>query len=248
MRPFLVLQLRPEDDVADNEYAAILRYGHLTPRETQRVRIGEAGIPLRDFSHYAGIIVGGSPFDISTPAAQKTATQKKVEADFSRLFDQVVTNDIPFLGACSGNGLLGSYCGTTISTKYGEPVGGVDITLTDEGMRDPLLQGLPRTFRALAAHKEACDEVPQGAVLLATSATCPVQMFRIGEQVYGTQFHPEGDAKGFTLGINTYKQNGYFLPEEATTLIEKVQKETTPHAHTLLRRFVGRHRHSALPV
>ena len=109
-----------------------------------------------------------------------------------------------------GTGLLGTYCGTEISTKYSEPIGGVDIEVTAEGKQDPLLAGVTSTFRALVGHKEACAGVPAGAVLLATSKTCPVQMFRIGENVYATQFHPEADQNEFILRINAYKHHGYF--------------------------------------
>lgn len=152
--------------------------------------------------------------------------------------------DFPFLGACSGSGLLGNFCGATISGRYAEPVGGTDILLTDEGKKDPLLAGLPISFRVLLGHKEACDEVPPGAVLLATSPACPVQMFRVGSNVYATQFHPEGDAEGFALRINMYKHDGYFPPETVEELIVAVADEETPEAQMILRRFVDRYRNT----
>ena len=78
---FLILQLRPEDETSDSEYAAILRYGRLAERETQRIRIEITGIPTLALDDYAAIIVGGSPFDISTPEIDKSAVQKKIEFD-----------------------------------------------------------------------------------------------------------------------------------------------------------------------
>jgi GMP synthase (glutamine-hydrolysing) len=240
--PLLVIQLRPEDATSDNEYRAILQYGGLLAEESRRLRIERTGIPPLDLDDYSAIIVGGSPFDVSTPEAEKSAIQKKIEADFNALFDRVVGCDFPFLGACSGNGLLGRYCGAVISRKFGEPVGGIDLTLTEEGMRDPLLEGFPRRFRALAGHKEACDATPPGAVLLASSPGCPVQMFRVGNNVYATQFHPEADVESFALRINIYKHHGYFAPEDAELLIEELEGEVTPYAQEILRRFVVRYR------
>jgi GMP synthase (glutamine-hydrolysing) len=70
---------------------------------------------------------------------------------------------------------------------------------------------------------------------------CPVQMFRVGNNVYATQFHPEGDAEGFTLRIKAYKHHGYFSPEQADELIEAVRKAETPFAQELLKRFVERY-------
>ena len=241
-KPFLVIQLRPEDEAADNEFQAIIRYGGLREDEVVRARVEQTGLPKIELSDYAAIIVGGSPFDMSTAQDAKSEIQKRIEQEFMRLFERIVAVDFPFLGACSGNSLLGKFCGARISAKYAEPVGGVDIFLTEEGSRDPLLSGFPETFRVLLGHKEACDDIPPGTVLLAGSAACPVQMFRLKTNIYATQFHPEADPDGFTVRINVYKSFGYFAPETAQDLIAAVGKEDTPEAQRILDRFVRRYR------
>ena len=241
-KPFLILQLRPEDDTSNSEYEAILKYGGLEARDTRRMRIEKTGIPEISLDDYAGVIVGGSPFDISTPQHEKSAIQVRIEADFRRLFDHIVSADFPFLGACSGCGLLGSYLDTPISGKYAEPVGGATVSLTRAGGEDPLLSGFPAQIDVLCGHKEACDQVPRGSVLLLTSEACPVQMFRVGDNVYATQFHPEGDGEGFTVRIHAYKHHGYFPPEEAEALIVALNRSDTPYAREILRRFVDRYR------
>jgi len=241
-KPFLILQLRPEDDTSNSEFEAILKYGELETSNTQRIRIEKSGIPQLSLRDYAALIVGGSPFDISTPQDQKTPIQVKIENDFKDLFDEVVTGDIPFLGACSGCGLLGSYLETSISNRYAEPVGGTVVSITDAGRQDELLTEFPDQIEVLCGHKEACDTVPQGATLLLTGENCPVQMFRVGENVYATQFHPEGDGAGFTVRIHAYKHHGYFPPEEAEALIVAVNRQDTPYAREILRRFVARYR------
>lgn len=241
-RPFLIIQLRPEDETADSEFAAILRYGHLHADEVRRERVERNGLPVIDLNDYAGIIVGGSPFDVSTPQQEKSAIQLKVEEGFRELLGRVVAEDFPFLGACSGNGLLGSFCGASISRRYGEPVGGVDVSVTEAGRSDPLLEGLPDSFRALVGHKEACDDTPPGATLLVRGETCPVQMFRVGRNVYATQFHPEGDVDEFCLRIDIYKNHGYFPVETAGELKSAVSCEWAPVPNEILRRFVERYR------
>jgi GMP synthase (glutamine-hydrolysing) len=241
-KPLLILQLRPEDATSDNEFAAILKYGQLPEKQVQRLRIEKDGIPAAlTISDYCGIIVGGSPFDISTPEHEKSAIQKKIEQDFKRLFDEIIAKDFPFLGACSGNGLLGAYLGTPISGQYREPVSCVSLCLTEEGKRDPLLEGFPDNIDVLLGHKEACDSIPQGSTLLMTGDNCPIQMFRIKQNVYATQFHPEGDCAGFTLRIEVYKHHGYFQPHEAEALIDAVCEKETPYAQEILRRFVARY-------
>ncbi len=202
----------------------------------------EQGIPAIALEDYWGVIAGGSPFDVSTPDENKSLTQKAIEGFYQHLFDQLIPNDFPFLGCCSGNGLLGRYCGSPISKKYGEPIGSTEIKVTPEGTGDPLLKGLPETFIARVGHKEACDKVPEGAVLLATSDSCPVQMFRIRNNIYATQFHPEADANEFIVRIKTYKNYGYFNPEEAEELIQAVKQVKTLVPKQILKRFVARYK------
>ena len=239
-KPVLILQLRPEDATADSEYACFLKYGQLKAENTRRIRIEKHGIPGDiQLDDYAAIIVGGSPFDISTPENKKSSIQKKIEADFMQLLKQVVSRDYPFLGACSGNGLLGNYLGTPITTRYGETVGCVSLDITEAGSKDKLLTGFPPQIDVLLGHKEACDSTPDGATLLVTGSNCPVQMLRVGENVYATQFHPEGDAEEFVLRINTYANHGYFKPHQAEKLKKEVGRKPTPYAQEILRRFVN---------
>ena len=240
-KPVLILQLRPEDDTSDNEYQAILKYGGLAAEDTHRLRIEKTGIPTLSLDDYAAVIVGGSPFDISTPEHLKKPIQLQIERDFRRLFDDIVSNDRPFLGACSGCGLLGSYLDTPISGKYSEPVGGAVVSVTAAGREDSLLDDFPEQIAVLCGHKEACDQVPQGATLLLSGDACPVQMFRVGDNVYATQFHPEGDGPGFTVRIHAYKHHGYFPAEQADELIVAVNQQDTPYAREILRRFVARY-------
>jgi len=241
-KPFLILQLRPEDITSDNEFESILKYADLKPENTDRIRIEKTGIPQISLDDYSAIIVGGSPFDISTAAKDKSSIQIQIEADFNHLFDQIMAVDFPFLGACSGNGLLGSYLGTTISRKYPEPVGCVVLKITEEGKKDPLLSGFPDNISVLLGHKEACDILPDGASLLMEGTACPVQMFRVKNNIYATQFHPEGDIEGFTLRILTYKHYGYFQPDEADNLIAALGEQQTPYSQEILRRFVNQYK------
>jgi len=241
-KPILILQLRPEDATSNSEYACFLNYGGLRAEDTCRIRIEKHGIPDNlDVDEYSAIIVGGSPFDISTPEGMKSTIQKKNESDFNGLLKQVVARDFPFLGACSGNGLLGNYLGTRISTKYAEAVGCVTLDITEQGKHDQLLTGFPAQIDVLLGHKEAVDTTPEGATLLMTGRECPIQMFRVGENVYATQFHPEGDAEEFSLRIDTYRHHGYFEPNEANELKKRVSLKPTPYAQKILRRFVERY-------
>ena len=240
-KPFLVIQLRPEDSTADSEYAAILAYADLSEEQVERIRAEQTGLAKVELQRYSAIIVGGSPFDVTTPKEDKSDVQKRLEAQFNHLFDQIVEQDFPFLGCCSGNGLLGNYLGTPMSRRYAEPVCARTVEITPAGRLDPLLKGFPEKIRVLLGHKEACDAVPDGTQLLVRGDDCPVQMFRLKNNIYATQFHPEGDPEGFALRIRVYQHHGYFAPEEADSLIEQLSQEQTPFAQDLLQRFVNRY-------
>ncbi len=242
-KPFLILQLRPEDEAADNEFDAFLHFGRLEEREVRRVRMERDGIPEVRLDQCAGVIVGGGPYNVSDRPEKKGATQKDVESKLQALLKRIIATDTPYLGACYGLGALTASLGGTVSKeRYGEEVGAVTVTQTKEGERDPLLSGLPKSFRAFVGHKEACQSVPPGAVLLASSLTCPVQMIRVGANVYATQFHPELDSEGLALRIKVYKHAGYFKPEDADTLIAKANREQVEVPMRILERFVERYR------
>ena len=216
MKPFLLLATRAEDAVADAEAEAILRFGGLSPAELVRIRLESAPLdellPNLDLTAYSGVLIGGSPFTSTDPDAKKSATQRRVEIELAKVIAEIVALDVPFLGACYGISTLGLFLGGVLDRTYAEPISAVPITLTDAGCADPLLAGLPRTFVAFVGHKEALRALPPGAVLLAGSAACPVQMFRIGQHQYATQFHPELDVPGIVIRIHAYRQRRLLPP------------------------------------
>ena len=241
MKPFLLIATRAEDEAADDEYAAMLRAGGLEERQLHRVRLEAEPLPPVDLDRYAGVVLGGGPFDSSDPEEAKSATQRRVEAELRVLLDQLVARDFPFLGACYGVGTLGVHQGGTVDRTYGEPVGAVPITLTAEGLADPLLAGLPPRFEAFVGHKEACSALPPHAVLLASSPTCPVQMFRVRTNLYATQFHPELDVPGILTRVRIYQHAGYFAPDTLDALVTRLRGAEVTEPPRVLANFVARY-------
>lgn len=238
MKPFLFLGTRSEDDAADGEYATVLRFSGLAEHQLQRVRLEQQVLHEVNLDELSGIVLGGGPFNISDPGASKSPVQVRVEADLRWLSEQVVAADFPFLGACYGIGTLGSLPGGVVDRRYGEPVGAAPITLTDAGRADPLFGALPAQFDAFLGHKEAVSELPTGARLLATGETCPVQGFRLGRNVYATQFHPELDVQQLILRIGLYRDHGYFHPDEHDDLVARAHASAVTAPPRLLARFV----------
>lgn len=241
MRPFLLLATRAEDEAADDEYLAFLRATGLSADELRRIRLEAGPLPPLDLDDWSGVLLGGGPFNSSDPAEEKSPVQHRVEAELRSLLDEVVARDLPFFGACYGIGTLGVHQGGVVDRTYAEPVSCVPITLTPAGTADPLLAGLPRQFDALAGHKEACRVLPPSAVLLASSPACPVQMFRVGRNVYATQFHPELDAAGVVTRVRVYQHAGYFAPAELDDLVVRLGSVVVTEPARMLANFVARY-------
>jgi GMP synthase (glutamine-hydrolysing) len=241
VKPFLLLATRPEDDAADDEYAAFLRFAGLDEPQMHRIRLDRRPLGDVDPDDWSGILLGGGPFNSSDPAHAKSPVQRRVEAELHALLDRVVADDVPFLGACYGIGTLGTHQGAVVDRTYAEPVGAVTVTLTDAGRADPLFAALPGSFEAFVGHKEAVTKLPGDAVRLAGSATCPVQAFRMGSHVYATQFHPELDVAGICTRIEIYRHAGYFEPHLAEDLKAAARTSVVVDPPKLLRGFVRRY-------
>ncbi|SNS58082.1 glutamine amidotransferase [Tropicimonas sediminicola] len=244
MKPFLILQLRPEPEASDNEYQAFLEKGGLSVAETHRIRLEREEVPEDlDLTAYAGVIVGGGPGCVSDPDETKPVIERHIEAEILGLMPQITAQDIPFMGCCYGIGILAHHLGGKVSKeRYGEDVGAVACEVMPEGQGDPVLAGLPERFNALVGHKEAVQALPPGCVHLLRSDPCPFQMIRHGRNVYATQFHPEADGAVFALRIEIYKERGYFPPQEAQALKDRVLASDVDLAPIILRNFVDRYR------
>jgi GMP synthase (glutamine-hydrolysing) len=241
VKPFLLLASRADDAAADNEYESFLALSGLSERDLHRVRVEQRPLGPVDLADWSGFLLGGGPFNASDPAADKSAVQRRAEADLSGLLDQVVGADFPFLGACYGIGVIGSHEGAVVGREYGEPISAVEVTLTAAGRDDPLLGRLPAKFQAFVGHKEAISVLPGHAVRLASSATCPVQAFRVGSHVYATQFHPELDAAGLCTRIDVYQHHGYFEPDQAGDLKVMAHRSQVSAPPALIGEFVRRY-------
>ena len=233
-----MLGIRAEDVAADDEYAAMLRCAGLDEGQLRRIRIERTELGIVDLDRWSGIILGGGPFQASDHEEVKSSTQRRVEAELTALLDDVVERDFPFLGACYGIGTLGRHQGAVVDRTYAEPIGGVRIKVTRAGQDDPLFERPGTSFGAYVGHKKAISKLPAHAVTLAYSERCPVQAFRIGTQVYATQFHPELDLDGLATRIEVYKYAGYFKPEEADAVLAAARASGVTAVPNILERFV----------
>lgn len=97
---------------------------------------------------------------------------------------------VPILGVCLGSQLLAKAGGARVREGHAKEIGWKKVRLTPEAQDDPVFAGMEEEFTVLHWHGDTFD-LPEGAVLLAGSDAYPHQAYRLGEGVYGLQFHVE---------------------------------------------------------
>lgn len=111
-------------------------------------------------------------------------------AELKGLIRTVVAAGVPYFGICLGGQMLAAAFGANVVSNRWEEIGNFSAALTAEGKTDLLFKGISPEFAAFQWHHDSFD-LPADAILLASSAACPHQAFRIGDSAWGVQFHPE---------------------------------------------------------
>ncbi len=158
-----------------------------------------AGEPIpKDLSGWDGLIaLGGS-------MSANDGERLGFIADELRLLTKVLEAGMPALGICLGAQLIAKAAGAEVTAGEEKEIGWYPLTLTEEGKKDRLLDGLPGTFPVFQWHGETFD-IPRGAVCLAGSERYSNQAFRLGEKVYGLQFHLETTQPMITEWLDLYR-------------------------------------------
>jgi GMP synthase (glutamine-hydrolysing) len=115
----------------------------------------------------------------------------------AQLLRQCIADDAPVLGVCLGAQLLAHAAGAAVypmridgTRKFEIGWGAIQL----QEMNDAALAGLPPEMRVLHWHGDTFD-LPARATLLASSALCKNQAFRVGSRQFGLQFHCETTAE-----------------------------------------------------
>jgi len=150
--------------------------------EIHRVELDE-GEPLPDWREFDLIVAMGGPMSVNDEDEHPWLIEEK------RLIREAVDAGVGFWGACLGVQLLASSLGARVYAGELPEVGVMAVTLTEEGLSDAVMGGLPAELPTLQWHGDTFD-LPDGAVRLAGSPAYPNQAFRF-ERAYGVQFHLE---------------------------------------------------------
>ena len=110
--------------------------------------------------------------------------------DELNLFERRLRANRPLLGICFGAQMLSRALGARVYAAPVKELGWKPLKLTIEGERSFVRPLGPRHTSMLHWHGDIFD-LPQGAVLLASTAEAPHQIYQYGESVLAFQCHPE---------------------------------------------------------
>lgn len=239
MADFLMLSLRTGEigqRVALAEHFDVRTSTGLDESELDHVVLDSEEQHLPNLSSYRGVIVGGSSLNITDhePIGVYSDYQSHIHSQLGKLIE----HGVPVFLLCFGSGWLTHHTGGSIDRAHPENSGPTQIELLDAAATDPLTATLPRSFTALTGHTESIRFVGSEITVLATGPTCPFQIIRYRDHVWGSQAHCEMNAAAMRTRMSFFMDYGYFPAEEFEAIVKDLPRYDTTHAHQLLRNFV----------
>lgn len=146
----------------------------------------DRGDAIPDLSVYDVLVAMGGPMDVWQEEAHPWLSTEK-----EAIRHWVMDLNKPFLGVCLGHQLLAEALGGKVGLMVKPEVGFSSVDLTPHGLSDPILAGFPPTTDTFQWHGAEVTRLPEGAIILAANAACPVQAMRWGAYAYGFQYHVE---------------------------------------------------------
>jgi len=166
--------------------------------------------PIDDFDAF---VVGPTP--ISANDAIRHPLLRK-ELDYLR---RIIGSGKPALGVCCGGQMLAKLQGGEVHRSPQQEIGGYTVSLTGEGLRDPLFHGFPQVFPVFHWHQEAFT-VPPGGSLLATGSPCTVQAYA-KDNVRGVIFHMEITEREARRWSDAYPQEPQAIGKTRAQVLEE---------------------------
>lgn len=144
---------------------------------------------------YDGLVILGGPMNVD-----QVGQHPHLKTEIN-VIQQAMSAQIPILGICLGAQLIAKANGAAVTKQLVPEIGWYALQPTDAAGEDPLLQHLQATEMIFQWHGDTFA-IPHNAVHLVKGNDCLNQAFRIGDNIYGLQFHLEVDASMIERWLN----------------------------------------------
>lgn len=114
----------------------------------------------------------------------------------------------PVIGLCLGGQLIAQALGANVVRNKVQEVGWTTVNAVNPYPEQCFK--VPEQFEVMQWHSETFD-LPKGAHLLAWTEACKHQMFQIGGNIIGFQFHPEMTPETIALYLEDEEESNHFL-------------------------------------
>lgn len=133
------------------------------------------------------LVVMGGPQSPSTTVEESPHFDAAQEIKFIK---KAVDQGKLLLGVCLGAQLIGEALGAKYEHSPNKEIGVYEITLTEDGKKDPIFSSFPEKFMVGHWHGDMPGLTAESKIL-ATSLGCPRQIVRYSPKIYGFQCHFE---------------------------------------------------------
>lgn len=143
----------------------------------------------------------------------------------------------PAIGLCLGGQLIANALGASVSRNQHQELGWMDVGRVSH-VPENYFQ-IPEKINIMQWHSETF-EIPRGGVRLAQNNVCQNQMYQIGRNVLGFQFHPEMTPHALQLLIENEEDSAAFNGEYVQPIAElkKTIKSKFEQGNQLLNRAI----------
>jgi len=179
-KPVIIIQHAP------HEHAAALGRALQSQGTSCRVIHTYQGEHLPERTSVAGVISLGGPMGANDEGLHPWILPE------IELLKKCALNQLPIVGICLGGQLLAKALGGKVERNHTKELGWLPIEVNRTGKADPILSAGGENPTVYHWHNDTFF-LPAEAELLASSPGCGRQAYKIGDQIYGFQFHPETD-------------------------------------------------------
>jgi GMP synthase (glutamine-hydrolysing) len=233
----LYIQIRPDEETRKEEFDEFIRFSGLEKDQFTYHNVFDT--PEFDETIIEGhdaIFVGGSS-DATVLEPEKYPFIVGIKTVFKYALEQ----NIPVFASCFGFEVaVETFGGKVIMDRENMEMGMYPIQLTDAAKTDRLFHDMTKGCYVVSGHQERAHQLPDEAILLASSKLCPFHAFRMkNTNFYAFQFHPEIDMDDLIARLRRYKNKSYFDDHDhVERLIEDCKP--VPESNGLLGKFVDR--------